>query len=267
MRVLVLGSDGQIGKPLCDYLRGCEVVEFDNYSNPVLDLRIPGILDKLMPSIDFVFFLAFDVGGATYLKAHQDSYEFISNNIKIMNNTFNSLERFGTPFIFASSQMSGMGHSTYGMLKRIGEQYTYSLGGKVLKFWNVYGKDRVKEKSHVITDFIEMARRGRIDMKTDGTERRQFLYVNDCCKCLQIIMDDYCVIPEIKLDVTSFKWNTIREVSEMISVECGCPVYPGIGKDDIQRNALIEPSKEILQYWEPETDLNAGILNIINGYL
>ena len=91
MKVLILGSDGLIGRPLTEYLRlSNEVVEFDNYSNPVTDLRVPAILDNVLSEIDFVFFLAFDVGGSVYLKKYQDTYEFISNNIKIMNNTFDS---------------------------------------------------------------------------------------------------------------------------------------------------------------------------------
>ncbi|RPJ56244.1 MAG: NAD-dependent epimerase/dehydratase family protein, partial [Dehalococcoidia bacterium] len=194
MKVLVLGSDGQIGRPLTTYLReqGDGVVEFDNYSNPVTDLRIPGILDYLLPEIDFVFFLAFDVGGSIYLKQHQNTYEFISNNIKIMNNTFDSLRKSGTQFIFASSQMAEMSHSTYGILKLTGEKYTNCLNGKILKFWNVYGVNDTTEKAHVITDFISMARsHNRIDMKTDGTESRQFLYAKDCSKCLSIVMNRF----------------------------------------------------------------------------
>ena len=114
MKILVLGSDGQVGRPLTEYLRKLEhtVIEFDNYSNPITDLRIPNILNTLLPTIDFVFFLAFDVGGSAYLKAYQNSYEFISNNIKIMNNTFDSLRKYKTPFIFTSSQMSSMSHSS-----------------------------------------------------------------------------------------------------------------------------------------------------------
>jgi len=266
MRILVLGSDGQIGRPLTTYLRSeNEVVEFDNFSNPITDLRIPDILNNILREIDFVFFLAFDVGGSVYLKRHQDTYEFISNNIKIMNNTFDSLRRSEVPFIFASSQMSDMGHSTYGILKRIGEKYTYSIGGKVLKFWNVYGQQKCTGKSFVITDFISMAKkRNRIDMLTDGQERRQFLYVMDCCKCLNIVMNRFRGIKEDKLDVTSFEWRSIKDIAMTISALFdNCPIYPGQDKDDVQRSALIDPERDILKYWQPETSIEMGIKNII----
>ena len=49
----------------------------------------------------------------------------------------------------ASSQMSNMSYS-HGTLKRVGELYTESLGGLVVKFWNVYGieKDHIKHSNH-----------------------------------------------------------------------------------------------------------------------
>ena len=269
MEILVLGSDGQIGRPLTFYLkaRGHSVFEFDNYSNPINDLRVPSILDGLLPKIDFVFFLAFDVGGSVYLKRYQDTFEFISNNIKIMNNTFDSLRKYDTPFVFASSQMSGMSHSTYGILKHIGEKYTNCLNGKVLKFWNVYGLEHPSEKSHVINDFISMARNNnRIDMKTDGKELRQFLYTEDCSECLNIIMNRFDEIKEQQLDVSNFSWTTIREVAEIISGYFnGCPIFAGVDSDDVQRNALKEPQEDILKYWQPRTPIEVGIKKIINN--
>jgi nucleoside-diphosphate-sugar epimerase len=49
----------------------------------------------------------------------------------------------------------------------------------------VYGKEHDEEKSHVITDFIKMAKQdGVIKMRTDGTESRQFLYADDACEAL-----------------------------------------------------------------------------------
>ena len=74
------------------------------------------------------------------------------------------------------------------------------------------------EKAHVITDFIRKGfETGVIDMMTDGTEERQFLYAEDCCKALKIIMKKY---DEFKSDdplhITSFRNNSILEVAETI---------------------------------------------------
>jgi len=267
MKILVLGSDWQIGSPLTTYLRKLNyvVIEFDNYSNPINDLRIRSILENILAEVDFVIFLAFDVGGSIYLKRYQDTYEFISNNIKIMNNTFDSLRKHNTPFIFASSQMSGMIDSSYGVLKRIGEKYTNCLNGKILKFWNVYGPTHITEKSWVINDFISMASNdGCIKMKTNGEEVRQFLYVEDCAKCLSIVMEQFNGVKEKQLDVSCFEWTSIKQIAEIVSINFNhCPIYPNNEVDDVQRNLLTEPARDVLKYWQPETSIEVGIEKII----
>jgi len=268
MKILILGSDGQIGKPLTNFLRsGNEVIEFDNHSNPKHDLRIPGILDKIMREVEFVFFLAFDVGGSIYLKKNQDTYEFISNNVKIMNNTFDSLKKYDVPFIFASSQMSDMIHSSYGILKRIGEKYTNSLNGKTVKLWNIYGTGWTGEKTSAIINFIKMAKEdNHIYMSTTGEEVRQFLYVDDCCKCMNVIMEQFDEIKEKQLDVTSFKWVKIKEIAKIISSYFNdCDIFASKEIDDIQRSLLVEPRKDILKYWQPETSIEDGIKYLIKA--
>ena len=53
-------------------------------------------------------------------------------------------------------------------------------------------------------------------MRTSGTEKRQFLYVEDCCKCFEILMNDK--IKDKYFDVSSFQWITIKEVAEISSI-------------------------------------------------
>ena len=57
-----------------------------------------------------------------------------------------------------------------------------------VKFWNVYGIEKQIEKSHVITDFVLMALKKKINMLTNGKESREFLYADDCSKGLYVIM-------------------------------------------------------------------------------
>ena len=72
MKYLVLGSSGQVGLELCKFLKkeGHEVVEFDIVADESQDLRIPNVLDEIIRDVDFVMFLAFDVGGSRYLKKY-----------------------------------------------------------------------------------------------------------------------------------------------------------------------------------------------------
>ena len=150
MRVAVLGSSGQIGAYLTEYLRnkGHHVTEFDKTNASWQDMTtIPNsALRSVISQSDFVFFLAFDVGGSRYLKKYQNTFNFIDNNTRLLASGFEYLNEYKTPFVFASSQMSNLSFSSYGILKNVGELYTKSLGGLVTKFWNVYGIDKDYEK-------------------------------------------------------------------------------------------------------------------------
>ena len=149
-RVTILGSSGQIGAYLTEYLRRndkYEVREFDIVNGRNQDIRdIPNPeLHRVIQTSDFIFFLAFDVGGSRYLKKYQHTFDFVNNNARLMVNAFGLIEKYKKPFVFASSQMSNMSHSPYGVLKRVGELYTQTLKGLTVKFWNVYGIEKDHE--------------------------------------------------------------------------------------------------------------------------
>ena len=154
MRVLILGSEGQVGAYLKEYLhnKGHEVLEFDVVNGRHQDMTvIPNAeLHRKVMLSDFVFFLAFDVGGSHYLKKYQHTFKFLDNNARMIVNVFGLLEKYNKPFVFASSQMSNMSYSPYGVMKRVGELYTKSLNGLIVKFWNVFGIEKDMEKAHVI---------------------------------------------------------------------------------------------------------------------
>lgn len=88
MRILNLGSSGQVGAYLTEYLRnkGHEVIEFDKNLGPEYDLTtIPNdLLEASVKDCDFCFFLAFDVGGSRYLKKYQHTFRFLDNNARLI---------------------------------------------------------------------------------------------------------------------------------------------------------------------------------------
>ena len=272
MKYLVLGSAGQIGGHLSEFLQkqGHTVLGFDIVTSPDEDLRKPSklLLDR-MQQADFVMFLAFDVGGARYLKTYQHTFEFISNNVKLMDTTFDALKQTRKPFIFMSSQMSNMSYSSYGVLKALGEYYTRALNGLVVKFWNVYGFEKDPEKWHAISDFIRKAQTlGRVEMMTDGREQRQFLYADDCCKALHLLSrpDTYATMPrDANLHVTSFEWSSILQVALHVGDMMGVPVVPGKSSDTVQKDLRNEPDRFVLKYWQPATSLRAGIAHVIKA--
>ena len=273
MKVTILGSSGQIGAYLTEYLRkkGHEVIEFDKNFDEKHDMTvIPNIkLHGAIHQSDFVFFLAFDVGGSHYLKKYQHTFGFIDNNTRMMANAFEYISKYKKPFVFASSQMSNMSYSPYGVMKRVGELYTKSLNGLIVKFWNVYGIEKDMEKAHVITDFIVKGfETGNIDMMTDGTEEREFLYAEDCCEALETVMQEYTAFTSSdELHITSGISTSILEIARNIQSlfkEIGkeVDVSPSPSKDEVQKDARNVPDPYIKKWWQSKTSITDGIKKV-----
>ena len=273
MRITILGSSGQIGAYLTEYLRGKghDVREFDVVNGEDQDMtKIPNPdLHARIATSEFVFFLAFDVGGSHYLKKYQHTFKFINNNTRIMANVFGYLNQYKVPFVFASSQMSNMSYSPYGVMKRVGELYTKSLDGLIVKFWNVYGIEKDMEKAHVITDFIHKGfETGVIDMMTDGTEAREFLYAEDCCEALESVMENYDQLTSNdELHITTGSHTTILEVARIIqrlfsNIEKDVVIQPAESKDEVQKDARNIPDPYIKKFWRSKTSLKKGITKV-----
>lgn len=276
MKITILGSEGQIGAYLSDYLteKGHEVTGVDVVNGPENDLRVTPntYVESTIKNADFVFFLAFDVGGSRYLKKYQHTFDFVNNNTRVMANTFRLLERYNKRFVFASSQMSNMSYSPYGVMKRVGELHTTALKGLTVKFWNVYGIEKDMEKAHVVTDFI---RRGfeetEFEMLTDGTEERQFLYAEDCCEALETVMECYSDFkPTDPLHITSFNSTSIAKIAAIIQGQFNLigkyevKIKPGLAKDSVQMDKRNEADTYISGWWLPKTGIDQGIAKVFD---
>lgn len=272
MKILVLGSEGQIGKPFCEFAQknGHTIFEIDKKlfgtnQDLSLDSSKP-LLTEYLRRCDVVLFLAFEVGGSKFLERVDKTFDYISENVRLMENCFSALKEFRKPFLFASSQMANMYHTNYGFLKGLGEIYTRSLHGWICRFWNVYGYEKFDDpKSHVITDFIKMALTDKvIKMRTDGMEERQFLHISDCVKALLYWCENYFELdPNEYIDITTSKWTSIAEIAAIISNLTGCSVEPGRKKDNIQRGKKNKPKKNLLKYWKPMISVEEGIKDVI----
>ena len=278
-KILILGSDGQIGGHLVDFFRNkkkYKILKFDIVSGNSFDLRNFNNkkLENNIKKSDFVFFLAFDVGGSRYLKKYQKTFNFLINNLLIMGNVFRLLSKHKKKFIFASSQMSNMDFSPYGTLKRLGEDVTKSLNCLYVKFWNVYGIEKQLEKSHVITDFVIMAlNKKKINMLTSGNESREFLYAEDCSEGLFKIMNNFnfFVKKNKELHLTTSKKIKIIEIAKIIKKiflkqNIKIQINPSNKKDNLQNNINNLSNNFFLKYWKPKIKIENGIEKIINYY-
>ena len=306
MKVLLLGSEGTLGKSLYKFLynrkietdhhiegsfhnvgdnlvtdlnsvnvnsKYINVIPWDIKLGEKYDLRNENCIDEILKEVDFVIFLAFDVGGSKY---NVKNKEFIDNNMKIIVNTFNSLYKSKKPFIYTTSCMSNMLTNSYGSLKNISEHYVNLLGGINVKLWNVYGNEEINDKSHVIPDFIDSALKNKnIQMKTMGNDERQFIYCDDFSEAIFTILCNYDKFirwlndnSKTCIDISSNEWITIYDTALLIKnvlkneYNNDINIIKGDGSDNHTNKT--NPSYSLLNdLWKPKTSLYNGIKNII----
>ena len=257
MRNLVLGSDGFIGKPLCRYLKslGEETLEVDiTRAWKFQDLR-HARLD--IPSVDRVYFLAWDVGGAKYLYDEHNQLRQIKQNTALLHNLMPQL--MDIPFVFTSSQLANDPNLPYGVMKRLGELWTQqSEHGISVRLWNVYGEmEEEGIRSHVVSDFIRQARKGKIHMLTDGSEFRWFAHMDDVCKALHHAFE---VDGKGPYDVSHERGIRIAQLAHILSSLTGCAV------EHEEKSVPERPRGQwcaMLPGWKAEISLEDGLKRMI----
>ena len=196
MENLVLGSEGFVGQYLCDYLerKGENVVRFDIKRSNMEDVRFASLP---LTGIDRVYFLAWDVGGAKYLYREDNQLHQLKWNMAILQNVMPQLEESKVPFVFTSSQLAE-DNTVYGVTKKLGEFWTRQIGGCFIRLCNVYGaNEETSERSHVVSDFVNQARTGGIQMLSDGSEKRQFLHLEDVCNAMYELRGQWTSIKDV----------------------------------------------------------------------
>lgn len=253
IRELVLGGDGLIGAALVEALRarGRAVTSLDLKGG--CDLRNAG--DAPFAEHDRVWFLAWDTGGAKYIEARDRQHEQYMNNCALSARVFDALARTGRPFLYTTSQLSGLPNA-YGVTKLLAENWTRQLGGRVARLWNTYGWERPDVKSHVITDLVLSGlTEGRVKTLTDGVERRRFIYKTDCVEALVTLFDG----ERPTADIAGPEWLTIRRVAEEVGRQLNVEIEFGEAKGS---EILVEP-ENALPGWSPRVPFGEGIARVI----
>lgn len=265
--VLVLGSGGLIGSELESILTKQGYNTLHILSRHHLDLRLNHSLDIFDDiNITFVFFLAYEVGGAKFLQLPEHQQQILDNNIKITDNVFSWLKKRQIRYAFASSSLSA-DKSNYGYVKRLGENITLEMPhlGRVFRLWNAYGFEYPGPKSHAIPDFVfQCLQYKKIRMLTTGEELRQFSHVIDISNALIAIMEHFEETPH-EVDISNGNWITLKAVAEAVQKAVpGCQLEIPEKKAKVQKrheaNIFTDWHKNI---WQEKLTLDEGISNIV----
>jgi nucleoside-diphosphate-sugar epimerase len=255
---LVLGSEGFVGKPLCRYLEnlGEKVIRFDIKRGVEEDGRTATLK---LDDVDRVYFLAWDVGGAKYLYREETQLHQLDWNMRLLLNLMPQLRAKEKAFLFVSSQLAEEYDTVYGVTKRLGEVWAHLLKGVRVRLWNVYGSiEEQSERSHVISDFLWQAiNTGEIRMLTTGSERRQFIHIDDVCTAIH-----YAVSAGLQdvFDITSFEWVRVMDVAKIIAEFTNAKVIPG----DLIGNTPMTPIRGKIPNWLPKVSLREGLYRTVN---
>ena len=226
MKVVVLGAGGFIGSHLVKRLKkdGHFVVGVDlkmpEFSSSAADdfiigdLRNPEVCENVLSqSVDEVYQLAADMGGAGYIFTGENDFNVMHNSGLINLNVchFAIEHQIGRVFYSSSaciyprlnqkdpnnpnceesSAYPADPDSEYGWEKLFSErlflsaQRNYGLKVRIARFHNVYGPEGTfeggKEKAPAaLCRKAAMSENGEIDIWGDGTQTRSFLYIDDC---------------------------------------------------------------------------------------
>ena len=256
---LVIGSEGFIGKPFCEYLKSLneKVIPFDIKRSKKEDGRYFKFDFK---DVDRVYFLAWDVGGSKYLYQEKNQLLQLHWNLKLLTNVMSQVEIGKTRCLFVSSQLAEEYDTVYGVTKKLGEVWSELVNCSCVRIWNAFGLMEAQNiKSHVISDFVYQAvKLGNIKMQTTGEEWRQFTHIDDICKGFHLALNSDDLKRPI-YDLSSFEWVQIKYVAEIICNLTGSTF--SFGKKS--GHSTFSTNMGRLPGWLPTVTLEEGIKRMI----
>ncbi len=315
--IMVTGGAGMIGSNLVKRLVECDFrvsvidnlwrgkVEYlnDEDGKPVVDLKnnfheidlsVPGICDKFLKDVDYIYHLADVVAGIGYVFNNEGG--IFRQNVLINSNVIDSVRRYpvkgfiyvGTACSFPAELQSGVEarplkeddqypaspESAYGWSKLMGE-YEVLLMKKetgipvsVLTLHNVYGApcDYGREKSQVIPSLIRKA----IDFPEEpfevwgsGEQGRAFVHVDDIVDALITTKDKGLGkgLIQIGPDVYISRKERAETIVEISGKDIDIIYDTSKPEGDKGRCADYSRARQILG-WKPRVNLKEGLTQL-----
>jgi UDP-glucose 4-epimerase len=280
-RFVVTGGSGFLGSRLVHRLRkeGGQVTAVSNdgaVDCVCSDLARPGVLDELLSEDTTVFHLA---GSVDVRASVADPWFDLSNNFLATFQVLESARRRRSRVLFTSSacvlddsnplpfREHGLFRpsSPYGAAKLASESYcfafhrSYGLDTRIARITNFYGPGM---RRFVIADLVRkmQANPEQITIFGDGSQIRDYLYVDDAVEALLVIASRGC--PGADYNVGSGEPVRIIELVHKIATILGCPeirvdsepTTPG----DVP-SLWVDTSKLRSLGFEPRVSLDAGL--------
>lgn len=305
--ILVCGAGGFIGTHLAESLirQGHNVIGADlkspQYSQNhchkfyQVDLRDRSNVDTVFSnSIDEVYQLAADMGGAGYIFTGDNDADIMHNSATINLNILDAMRRHGVPRVFYSSSACvypaynqtdanspvlsehsaypAEPDSEYGWEKLFSERLylsyarNHGIDARIARLHNVFGPrgswndGREKAPAALCRKVAMCENNGIVEVWGAGTQTRSFLYIDQCIEGIHRIMTSSCGEP---LNLGSTSMISINDLVKLIAKIAGKTIRiknvegPMGVMGRTSDNRLI---KEKLS-WAPKEDLEGGLIH------
>jgi UDP-glucose 4-epimerase len=254
------------------------------------DIRDPETCLKCCEGIDNIVHLAASTGVGCSIENPRLDMEI---NVA---GTFNMLEaakkKAVKRFIFASSgaavgeveppiheKMAARPVSPYGAGKLAGEAFcsafnqTFGIETISLRFSNVYGPGSGRKNS-VVAKFIRQAMRGEaLEIYGDGTQTRDFIYIDDLIKAIVLSVKKDGIRGEI-IQIATSKETTISELVDTLLSTFKDSDFPRIKVrhsqpriGDVKRNFSDTSKVRKRLGWTPEINLSEGLRRTVEWFV
>ncbi len=229
MKILVIGGSGFLGSHIADELsnRKHDVTIYDqkdsewaNKKQKIVkgDISNSALLEKEISKVDIVFHMAgiSDIG-----ESSQKPLETISENIIGSSIIMSLCAKYSVRFMYGSTVYV---YSKHGSFYRASKQSVetlidvfhekFGLDFTILRYGSLYGP-RSQSWNGVKRIVSEMLKNKKITFNGTGTEKREYIHVNDAAKMSVDLIDDS--YKHKAVTVTGLQVLTQAELLEMIS--------------------------------------------------
>ncbi len=286
-----------------DLEKVCKVVEFDNnkhelaavsHFSPVEllvgDIRDPAVCLVASRKVDVIVHLAACTGVAPSVE--NPRYDMEVNVMGTLNILEAARENGVKRFVFASSgapvgeckppiheELAPHPVSPYGASKLSGEGYcsayyrSFGIDTVCLRFGNVYGP-LSGHKASVVAWFIKQAIQGKtLKIYGDGQQTRDFIYIDDLIRAIQIA----AVLKGIGGEIFQIATTTETTINDLADIILHVLTEKGIKnividhvtprQGDVKRNFSDTSKAKRMLKWQAETGLKQGIARTVDWFL
>ncbi|MFD2543290.1 UDP-glucuronic acid decarboxylase family protein [Lacinutrix gracilariae] len=305
-KILITGGAGFVGSHLCERLlnEGNEVICLDNYftgskenivhllDNPYFELVRHDITHPYFAEVDQIYNLACPASPVHYqynpIKTIKTSVLGAVNMLGLAKRINARILQASTSEVYGDPKVHPQKEEYWGHVNPIGIRSCYDEGKrcaetlfmdyhiqnqvaiKIIRIFNTYGPNMNPSDGRVVSNFIMQALRGEdITIFGDGLQTRSFQYVDDLVEGMIRMMNSE---PEFLGPVNLGNPNefTMLELAQAVIKLTGSKsklIFMPLPQDDPkQRQPDISLAKEKLNGWQPNIQLESGLIKTIDYF-